>query len=126
MKYTVVLTAAFPPVARTLLAGELDVLEHPTEAARTAEELTTILGDADAAIVLPSDPITREVLEGNPNLHMVAILGADCTNVDLDAARELGVTVTNAPAGADEAMARVAATEVRLFLRGREPLHRVV
>jgi len=30
MKYTVVLTAAFPPVARQILSGEFDVIEHPT------------------------------------------------------------------------------------------------
>ncbi len=28
MKYTVVLTAAYPPIAREILAGEFDVIEH--------------------------------------------------------------------------------------------------
>jgi lactate dehydrogenase-like 2-hydroxyacid dehydrogenase len=125
VKYTVVLTSSFPAAARTLLAGEFDVLEHPPEE-RSPEELATILGDADAAIVLPSDPVTREVLEANPNLHMLAVFGADCANVDVDAARELGVTVTNAPGTSEEQTARMAATSVRLFLRGQEPLHRVV
>lgn len=124
MKYTVVLTSSFPAAARALLAGEFDVLEHPPEE-RTAEELATILGDADAAIVLPGDPVTRDVLEANPNLHMLAVFGEDCANVDLEAARELGVMVTNAPGASEEETARMAATNVRLFLRGQEPLHRV-
>jgi phosphoglycerate dehydrogenase-like enzyme len=119
VKYTVVLTATFPPSARAVLAGELDVLEHPTEPDRTAEDLLTILGDADAAIVLSTDPVTRDVLAANPNLHMVAVVG-DPANVDLAAARELGVAIT---AAAD---ARVAAIDVRLFLRGQAPLHRLV
>src|SRR5438105_7009257 len=72
MRYTVVLTAAFPRVARDILAGEFDVVEHPTEHDRTEEDMITILGDADAAITLLSDPLTRRVLSSNPNLRIVA------------------------------------------------------
>ena len=105
MKHTVVLTAEFPSIAREILAGEFDVLEHPTEHARTPEEMITILGDADAAIVLLSDPITREVLEANPNLRVVSNFAVGYNNIDLDAARELGVTVTNTPGVLTEATA---------------------
>ncbi|HEX6160008.1 MAG TPA: D-glycerate dehydrogenase, partial [Thermoanaerobaculia bacterium] len=88
MKHTVVLTAEFPKIARDILAGEFDVLEHPTEHARTADDMITILADADAAIVLLSDPITREVLEANPNLRIVSNFAVGYNNIDLDAARE--------------------------------------
>jgi phosphoglycerate dehydrogenase-like enzyme len=118
VKYTVVLTAPFPP-ARALLAGELDVLEHPAEAGRTSEDLALILGDADAAIVQASDPVTREVLEANPNLRMVAVV-SDGGNVDMDAARELAVIVSIT------ADARLAAIDVRTFFRGGPPVYRVV
>ncbi|MEA2491473.1 MAG: D-isomer specific 2-hydroxyacid dehydrogenase, catalytic domain [Acidobacteriota bacterium] len=118
MKYTVVTTTELPPDARAVLAGELDVIEHPAEQ-RSEDDLVVILGDADAAIVLASDPVTRAVLEANPNLHMLAVLG-DAGNIDLDAARGLGVVIANTPD------ARLAALDVRLFLRGQEPLHRLV
>jgi glyoxylate reductase len=107
LRYTVVLTAAFPPLARNLLAGEFDVIEHPTEATRSEEELITILADADAAITLLTDPITRRVLESNPNLRLVANFAVGYNNVDLEAARELGVTVTNTPGVLTEATAEL-------------------
>ena len=105
MKYTVVLTAAFPSVARDLLAGEFDVIEYPTEHNRTEDDLITILAEADAAIVLLQDPITRRVLESNPNLRIVSNFAVGYNNIDVDAARELGIAVTNTPGVLTEATA---------------------
>ena len=46
MRYTVVLTAAFPRIAREMLAGEFDVVEHPTEHERSEEDMITMLSEA--------------------------------------------------------------------------------
>ena len=105
MRYTVVLTAAFPRIARDLLAPHFDVIEHPTEHGRTEDDMITILGEADAAITLLTDPITRRVLEANPNLRIVSNHAVGYNNVDVAAARELGVTVTNTPGVLTEATA---------------------
>ena len=105
MKYTVVLTAAFPRVAREMLAGEFDVVEHPTEHDRTEEDMITMLSDADAAITLLSDPLTRRVLSSNHNLRIVANFAVGYNNVDVVAARELGIIVTNTPGVLTEATA---------------------
>ncbi|MGN6183432.1 MAG: 2-hydroxyacid dehydrogenase [Thermoanaerobaculia bacterium] len=105
MKFTVVLTAAFPAVARDLLAPHFDVIEHPTEHDRSEDDMITLLAEADAAITLLSDPITRHVLEENPNLRCVSNFAVGYNNVDITAARELGVTVTNTPGVLTEATA---------------------
>ena len=105
MKYTVVLTAAFPRVAREILAGQFDIVEHPTEHDRSEEDMITILSDADGAITLLSDPITRRVLASNANLRIVANLAAGYNNIDVAAARELGIIVTNTPGVLTEATA---------------------
>jgi glyoxylate reductase len=105
MRYTVVLTADFPAVATELLAPHFDVVAHPTEHGRSEDDVITILGDADAAIVLLQDPITRRVLEANPNLRCVSNFAVGYNNIDVDAARELGVTVTNTPGVLTEATA---------------------
>jgi len=125
MKYTVVLTAEYPSIAREILAGELDVIEHPTEHQRTEDDVITILAEADAAITLLSDPLTRRVLESNPNLRMVANYAVGYNNVDVDAARELGIRVTNTPgvlteATADLTMALILAVMRRLVEGDRE------
>jgi len=119
MRYTVVLTAAYPPIAREILARDFDVIEHPTEEARSEEEMITILAEADAAITLLSDPLTRRVLASNSNLRMIANYAVGYNNIDLDAARELGITITNTPgvltdATADLTMALILATARRV------------
>lgn len=105
MRYTVVLTAEFPAVARDLLAPHFDVVTHPTEHGRTEEDMITLLAEADAAITLLSDPITRNVLASNPNLRIVSNFAVGYNNVDVEAAKELGVTVTNTPGVLTEATA---------------------
>jgi glyoxylate reductase len=128
MKYTVVLTASYPPVARQILAGEFDVIEHPTEIQRSEDDVITLLSEADAAITLLSDPLTRRVLASNPNLRMIANCAVGYNNVDVDAARELGVTITNTPgvlteATADLTMALILATTRRL-IEGHDEVRR--
>ncbi|MFL6247811.1 MAG: 2-hydroxyacid dehydrogenase [Thermoanaerobaculia bacterium] len=105
MRYTVVLTAEFPSIATSLLSPHFDVVAHPTEHDRSEDDVITLLAEADAAIVLLSDPITRRVLESNPNLRIVSNFAVGYNNIDLDAARELGVTVTNTPGVLTEATA---------------------
>jgi glyoxylate reductase len=105
MRYTVVLTADFPQVATDLLAPHFDVIAHPTEHGRTEDDLITLLAEADAAIVLLQDPITRRVMEESPNLRCVSNFAVGYNNIDIDAARELGVTVTNTPGVLTEATA---------------------
>ena len=104
-KPTVVLTAEYPRIARQILEADFDIVEHPTEQARTEEEMITILSEADAAITLLTDPITRRVLASNPNLRIVANHAVGYNNVDIAAARELGVIVTNTPGVLTEATA---------------------
>src|SRR5688572_11902159 len=105
MRYTVVLTAAFPPIAREMLAPRFDVIEHPTGHERSEDDMITILAEADAAITLLQDPITRRVLESNPNLRIVSNLAVGYNNIDVAAARELGIVVTNTPGVLTEATA---------------------
>src|SRR5437764_7592376 len=104
MRYTVVLTANYPSIARDILAPVADLVKPPTEY-RTEHDLITILSEADAAITLLSDPLTRRVLASNPNLRMIANFAVGTNNVDVDAARELGVIVTNTPGVLTEATA---------------------
>jgi glyoxylate reductase len=119
MRYTVVLTAEFPGLASDILSPHFDVVRHPTEHDRSEDDVATLLSEADAAITLLSDPITRPVLESNPNLRVVSNFAVGYNNVDTDAARELGVTVTNTPgvlteATADLTMALILAVTRRL------------
>jgi glyoxylate reductase len=105
VKPLVVLTAKYPKIVREILSGLCELVEHPSEQGRSEEEMITILSEADAAITLLSDPLTRNVLAANRDLRMIANYAVGYNNVDVDAARELGITITNTPGVLTEATA---------------------
>lgn len=105
MKPVVVLTAQYPPIVREILGGLCDFVEHPSEQGRSEDDMITILSEADAAITLLSDPLTRKVLAANRDLGMIANYAVGYNNVDVDAARELGIIITNTPGVLTEATA---------------------
>src|SRR5437868_1773819 len=117
MRHTVVLTAHYPSIAREILAPVADLVEHPTEQERTEDDIITILSEADAAITLLSDPLTRRVLASNPNLRMIANYAVGYNNVDVDAARELGLIVTNTPGVLTEATADLTVALILAVMR---------
>lgn len=62
------------------------------------ESLIERLGDAEVAINIRSScRFTAAVFEACPKLKMVSIWGTGTDNIDLAAARRLGVTITNTP-----------------------------
>ncbi|HXH37662.1 MAG TPA: D-glycerate dehydrogenase [Thermoanaerobaculia bacterium] len=117
MKPVVVLTAKYPAVAREVLSGLCDFVEHPTEQGRSEEEMITLLSEADAAITLLSDPLTRNVLAANPGLRMIANYAVGYNNIDLDAARELGIIITNTPGVLTEATADLTMSLILAVMR---------
>ncbi|MEX0746675.1 MAG: D-glycerate dehydrogenase [Rhodothermales bacterium] len=86
------------PLAGLASLSEHDVVVHDFGSTRPSEKQLIEIGrDADALITLLSDPITRHVLEGCPNLKIVAQYAVGYDNIDLPAAKELGIAVTNTP-----------------------------
>lgn len=69
-----------------------------------ADILATI-GDAEAFFVSKCD-ITKEVLEHCPNLKFIGITATGYDNVDMAAAKDLGIAVCNVPAYSTEAVAQ--------------------
>ncbi len=61
----------------------------------------------DAPVVLTNKtPISREVLEACPNLRYIGVLATGYNVVDVDAAKERGITVTNIPTYGTAAVAQ--------------------
>lgn len=61
-----------------------------------ASEVTSRIGDAD--IVLANKvPITRENMDAAPNLKYIGVLATGYNVIDVDAAKEKGIIVTNIP-----------------------------
>lgn len=78
---------------RTL--GEVHIYSNKAE---TQEELIERIKESDVAINIRAyTHLTRQVLASCPNLRLISIWGTGTDNVDLESARELGITVTNTP-----------------------------
>ena len=69
-----------------------------SDKAKDQKELIERLKDAEAAINIRAySHFTRDVLTSCPKLRLISIWGTGTDNVDLAAARDLGITVTNTP-----------------------------
>jgi phosphoglycerate dehydrogenase-like enzyme len=78
---------------RTL--GDVQIYSHKAE---TQEELTERITACEAVINIRAySHFTRQVLTCCPHLRLISIWGTGTDNVDLETARELGITVTNTP-----------------------------
>lgn len=81
--------------------GELCVYDR-TPAAEVAVRI------ADADLVLTNKTVlTRELISGAPRLKYIGVLATGYNVVDVAAARELGVTVTNIPAYSTDSVAQL-------------------
>ena len=86
--------------------GRLDSLCRFSWYDRTSEEcILERLRRADAAIV-DSARINRSIMEACPDLKYIGIAATGFDNVDLKAAEELGIAVTNVPAYAADSVAQ--------------------
>ena len=75
--------------------GELHIYHSR---ALSEEELLSRIGDADIVYNIRSTSIfSRNVMKNCPRLKLIAIYGVGYDNVDVVAASELGITVTNTP-----------------------------
>lgn len=74
----------------------------------TEDALIEALHDCDGAITMLSNPISRRVMESCPNVKVFANYAVGFNNVDVIAAKELGVRVSNTPDVLSEATADIA------------------
>lgn len=88
-------------IART--AGEVD--SNTEDRSLTPEELRAAVAGRDAVLCLLTDRIDASVLESARGCKVFAVMAVGHNNVDLDAARRLGIAVTNTPGVVTEATA---------------------
>ncbi len=69
------------------------------------EELAEIIADYDAIVVRSATRVPRSVIERGRKLKVIGRAGAGLDNIDVEAARELGVEVRNTPGANSVAVA---------------------
>lgn len=107
MARVAITTPFFPEEAERLRAAGHKVKIHEGPP-MTRPELLAFARGAEALICLLADRVDRELLNSLPELRIVANLGVGVDNVDLKAATERGILVTNTPEVLTEATADLA------------------
>jgi D-3-phosphoglycerate dehydrogenase len=117
-----------PQLQRTIEAHRQQLVEHEIEAdlppvvqQLSEEELIRLLPGIDG-IVAGDDPLTRAVLQTADRLKVISKWGVGVDNIDLEAAAELGIRVTNTPGMFGDEVADVVIGYLILMAR---QLHRV-
>lgn len=83
--------------------GELTVYDRTTDHSMIAERI----GDAEA-VYTNKTPITKKTIQACPNLKYIGVLATGYNVVDVAAAREAGVIVTNIPTYGTDAVSQYA------------------
>jgi D-3-phosphoglycerate dehydrogenase len=79
-------------------------------------EVADLVGDCHG-VVAGTEPYTREVIEGAPDLKVIARVGVGFDNVDFEACRERGVLVTFTPEAPADAVAELTVCQIINLLR---------
>jgi glyoxylate reductase len=103
----VLLTRRIPSSVLSLLEAEHAVDLYTGDAAIPRDELIRRVAGKDALICVLTDRIDGEVLDAAPALKIVANIAVGYDNLDVPAARQRGVIVTNTPDVLTEATAEL-------------------
>lgn len=115
----VYVTMRIPQAGLDMLAEHFDVEVNPEDRLLTQEELIEAVKGKDAVVTLLSDTVNAEVMDAAPMLKAIHNYAVGFNNIDVAAATERGICVTNTPgvltdATADLAFALILATARRV------------
>ncbi|MEN6626800.1 MAG: NAD(P)-dependent oxidoreductase [Candidatus Sumerlaeia bacterium] len=107
-----------PAPIKLLEAAGLDVVPNPYGRRLNEEETIKLLAGFDG-LIAGQEPLNRRVLESAaPTLKALARVGIGMDNVDQEAARELGIKVSNTPDPPTQAVAELTVAAMLALLRG--------
>lgn len=104
----VFVTRKIPKAGLDLLKKTYDVTVNPSDRILTKEEIIQGIKGTDGLLCLLTDPIDREVITSNPHLKMIASYAVGYDNIDVIAATEHGIPVSNTPGVLTETTAELA------------------
>lgn len=102
MKNVLITTSSFaeeaPELLRDFASAGLQAVLNPYGRKLTEAEVSALIEEyKPVGMIAGVEPLTREVLKSAPFLKVISRCGIGMDSVDLGAAREYGITVTNTP-----------------------------
>ncbi|OUM88993.1 MAG: hypothetical protein BAA01_10275 [Bacillus thermozeamaize] len=105
-----------------LLARGIEVVLNPYGRKMTKEEIIDHLKDADG-LLAGLETIDAEVLDRAPKLKAIARIGIGMDNIDIDAAHQRGIKVSNTPDAPTEAVGEMVLAALLAISRQIIPLN---
>ena len=96
-KPVVVVTRRLPATIEAQMSARYDARLNRTDVAMSAEQLTAAMHEADIVVSTVTDQMRDTQFRDPVRARLIAQFGVGVNNIDLDAARRAGVTVTNTP-----------------------------
>jgi lactate dehydrogenase-like 2-hydroxyacid dehydrogenase len=101
-------TRTIPKPGLDLLRKEFTITVNSDDRALTKQEIINNIKGSDGLLCLLTDPIDREVIYAEPKLKMIASYAVGYDNIDISAATERGIPVSNTPGVLTETTAELA------------------
>lgn len=95
-RWTVYIPEFFPPVEPQKKIID-PVAEIEMKRAATKEDLISILQGVEGVLISVTTKMTEDVIKASPNLKVISKYGVGVENIDIKAATEMGILVTNVP-----------------------------
>lgn len=99
---------------------------HTVELATNAQELEPHLADTEVLISTAFTPITREMLQRAGRLRFIQVAGVGYDHVDIETARELGITVAAVTGANTVSVAEHVVMVAIALMRGLIPAHNML
>jgi lactate dehydrogenase-like 2-hydroxyacid dehydrogenase len=114
----VVVTRKLPGPVEEELARDFEAVFNPADVPLTADQLREALRTADALLPTVTDRLTAEVLSAEPlRARILANFGVGFNHIDVTAAKQRGLTVTNTPDVLTDCTADLAITLLLMVAR---------
>lgn len=117
-KPKVIVTRKWPAAVEAKLKDRYDVKLNENDQALSASQLAAAMRDADAVCPTVTDKMTAEILgTENRRAKMIGNFGVGFNNIDVEAAKQHGLVVTNTPEVLTDATADLAMTLLLMVTR---------
>lgn len=99
-----------------LISSGYEVIDNPFKRKLTKEELLNLLSPDVVGLIAGLEPLDREVLQKS-NLKVISRVGSGLSNIDLNAAKELGIKVCYTPYGPTTSVAELTLGAILSLIR---------
>ncbi|MBL7100615.1 MAG: D-glycerate dehydrogenase [Nanoarchaeota archaeon] len=117
MKPKILVTRRIPNEGIKLLEEKFELDINEEDRVLTKEEIIERLKDKDAMLCLLTDTIDKEIIQAYPKLKVISNYAVGFNNIDVEAATEKGIPVTNTPGVLTETTADLAFTLLTAIAR---------